>query len=752
MVSTTSVALLMFFGARVAGAQTYVNSLWNGGNGKWSTASQWSTDAVPGNGGGIYDHVYIIGTGSDTVTFDAYPTTLESLAVGIGETLQADLPNGLSYFLTIGDPTSPDPHTGEFINSGTINWGNGGIFTIGTSTGTNAFGADVENHGTLTIDDATLQVNGNFGTNTGTLTIGNSSEGTVTGTLTSSGTLNVTGDSALFAKGVNTSGTLSVDSGSILNTTLFAMSAGTANIAGTLTTSTFAQTGGTITVQAGATVSAQAWDIYGGTANVQGQVMTQTPPSGTLSVGGNLNLQDGTTASIDGNLTVTGSVVTGNGVNDTGGNLLSVSQLTLNNGTLSLDATGDSLTSGSLVNSTSGTLVVSSGTSLTTTGSLVNSGTFTISGCPLGGCNSTTPQVLVNGTFTNSGTLDIPPSEDEVLRGGITFETVQSAFNSGNIGVGIIDALLLFGPTEVPEPDFNNLSGGKFTGTGSGNTIEVGNGSWNNEAGSTLTLGGSNNTVIANGSFVNAGTVTLSGAGDEIVTPTFTNSGSVAIGAGTTVNVQPLNLGNVGNIPATSYTQTAGSTDVNGTLMAPAVNVAAGTVSGTGLIAGTPSTPGGAPNPTAMTVTGGTVIPGEPGVPGTLTIDGSYTQGADASLLIDINGTGPGNFSVLDVLGAASLDGNVSFDFGSGFTPMAGDSFMFLSASANELTGMFSTEAFDGCRYCTLAYNDAAGTVTLDVGAPPAAAPEPGTWLLLGTGLIGMAALGERRRRRAPGA
>jgi len=91
-------------------------------------------------------------------------------------------------------------------------------------------------------------------------------------------------------------------------------------------------------------------------------------------------LQNGTVIGVNGNVTNLGSIVTGNGVADTGLNSLNVTGVTTTSGLISLNAKGDSLTTGGLVSS--GSLIVNSGTSLVDTGTFTNSGPLTITGCP----------------------------------------------------------------------------------------------------------------------------------------------------------------------------------------------------------------------------------------------------------------------------------------------------------------------------------------------------------------------------------
>ncbi|PYK58881.1 MAG: hypothetical protein DME43_10200 [Verrucomicrobia bacterium] len=147
-----------------------------------------------------------------------------------------------------------------------------------------------------------------------------------------------------------------------------------------------------------------------------------------------------------------------------------------------------------------------------------------------------------------------------------------------------------------------------------------------------------------------------------------------------------------------------------------------GTLAGTGNIYGA--------------VTGhGTVSPGDP--IGILTVN-SYTQPVGSGrLLIDIAGTGVDQFSVLDVLDAAQLNGFLDPVLLNGFIPSIGDEFTFLNYGS--LSGAFSIQnggIFDnGMERWVVTYhaNDAVLTATKNV-------PDLGSTLLLLTlGLLALA-------------
>src|SRR5215469_5167153 len=167
-ISTLTLTCLLLIGASSAKAQTPADWYTFGTSGNWTTASNWDcsgTNAypqqvpcVPKNGGGLFFDV-VSGTNPGVaITFNAFPTTIDTMTVAAGQTLQ-DQGNGISSYLTIGDPTSPYTNSGTLFNIGTVNWGNGSILTVGTPATSNA---NIINLGSLNISDATLQVNGNF--------------------------------------------------------------------------------------------------------------------------------------------------------------------------------------------------------------------------------------------------------------------------------------------------------------------------------------------------------------------------------------------------------------------------------------------------------------------------------------------------------------------------------------------------------------------------------------------------------------
>jgi uncharacterized protein with beta-barrel porin domain len=116
-----------------------------------------------------------------------------------------------------------------------------------------------------------------------------------------------------------------------------------------------------------------------------------------------------------------------------------------------------------------------------------------------------------------------------------------------------------------------------------------------------------------------------------------------------------------------------GSLAVNGTLSgASLLNNATGTLTGSGTILGT-------------FTNSGTVNPGNS--PGTLTIVGDYTQTASGTLTVEI--ASPTSYDIINVTGAASLNGTLQPVLLNGYRPTGNQVFPFLTA-AGGVTGTFS--------------------------------------------------------------
>jgi hypothetical protein len=138
-----------------------------------------------------------------------------------------------------------------------------------------------------------------------------------------------------------------------------------------------------------------------------------------------------------------------------------------------------------------------------------------------------------------------------------------------------------------------------------------------------------------------------------------------------TVSIAPAGTFLVGN-----YTQTSGTTTVDGTLTVnnPFINGAGvflngGVLNGSGRINGN-------------VVNAATINPGDS--PGVLTIIGNYTQTGAGTLNIEIGGTTAGSqYDQLVVTGTATLDGTINVTLVNNFQPKPGDTFRVLTFASH---------------------------------------------------------------------
>ena len=145
------------------------------------------------------------------------------------------------------------------------------------------------------------------------------------------------------------------------------------------------------------------------------------------------------------------------------------------------------------------------------------------------------------------------------------------------------------------------------------------------------------------------------------------------------------------------------------------VDIQGGSLRGTGTI-----------NAPVVTLSSGAILsPGTATTLGTLTINGDFQSSGD--LMFRIGGVGAGQFDVLAIHGMAFLNGGtIGVNFVN-FTPVAGSSWDFLSATA--ITGLNTLSfAVNGLSSnLTYAFNYSNGVETLTVNS----VPEPSSFLLL---------------------
>lgn len=212
---------------------------------------------------------------------------------------------------------------------------------------------------------------------------------------------------------------------------------------------------------------------------------------------------------------------------------------------------------------------------------------------------------------------------------------------------------------------------------------------------STASVSVTGGTLSGTGALNNAGTLTKANAGTSTFSGGLTNSGTVNVNAGT------LDL-------AGGYTDTGGALVMGGggiTAPAAGLTLTTGTLGGTGTVTGN-------------VIHNGTLNVGSS--PGTLTIAGDLTLGAGSTLNIELGGTTQGvNYDLLQVTGAATLDGTLNVSLFGGFTGTNGDLFDFMTFASR--TGDFATINFPAGTSMTATPNAGFYQLLLNVPPPPPA-------------------------------
>jgi len=220
-------------------------------------------------------------------------------------------------------------------------------------------------------------------------------------------------------------------------------------------------------------------------------------------------------------------------------------------------------------------------------------------------------------------------------------------------------------------------------------------------------------TIVNTGDFRVDGSFSLGGV--------FFNSGQVIFGA------DSITTG------TGRYQQTAGATRVDGSIDIRTFNLTGGSLCGSGTING------------SVVVRNGTVCPGNS--PGTLHIGGNLGL-FNSTLEIEIAGTAPGTFDVLQVDGSATFGGStLKLSFADGYLPPVGAHWAFVD-SPNAIAGLGSLRVeVSGLPIGYVAAISAGGQLTFS--STPV--PEPGSLVLMAAGMSCIIWLRLRRSGKADG-
>jgi autotransporter-associated beta strand protein len=293
-----------------------------------------------------------------------------------------------------------------------------------------------------------------------------------------------------------------------------------------------------------------------------------------------------------------------------------------------------------------------------------------------------------------------------------TFLTFSNSSTAGSASISAFDGFIFFegssrgGTAQIDLRRFDDLFGSILDISGH-NAPGVTIGSLEGDETAFVSLG-ANNLTVGNNNLSTTFSGGIDGAGGSLTkigTGTLILSGTNTYTGDTNVNRGVLQLD--GSITSNTFVNHSG------------------TLAGTGTINGS-------------VTNRGKVSPGSAGTPGVLTVVHNYTQAQYATLMIQIAGANAGQFSVLDVLGTANLNGLLNPDLLNGFVPTIGDSFTFLNAGAvNGTLFIFNPNIGNEPEHWEITYFPTDAILTVVAGN--VSVPDRGsTFLFLTLGLLGL--------------
>jgi fibronectin-binding autotransporter adhesin len=350
----------------------------------------------------------------------------------------------------------------------------------------------------------------------------------------------------------------------------------------------------------------------------------------------------------------------------------------------------------------------SSNPTATLGGNFTNKGSITLTcvggvcgGGPTGGAN-----VNVNDKdFVNAGLFTVAAASGTGAGVGANFE--GTIVNTGTMQFD--QSAGLGGP--VTNKGLIGIANGK---TATSNTSSCGDtgGSVKNDTGGQISAAGTGTLSAVNyeqGAGATSGAAPVSvNCGYLKYTGTGASTVRVASSASLTGNIA---TGQTVKVPGTLHSAPFANA---GTIALEGGTVNTSTLTNTGRLTGVGTVTGSVDNQS------GAVAPGAS--PGTLTVNGSYTQGAAGSLEVEIAGTGAGQFDKLAVSGNATLGGTLALLPIGGYAGSAavGDSVTFLTYGGTR-TGQVATTTVNPELACPKqlapAYNDAGKAVNAVVSS-----------------------------------